>query len=672
MEIKNVLLERQHLLPIAIRTLSVLVPMTVIIVGFTLFFYHTQRENELRIHHMNEKSHVDLAIKVIGDNFDAIISDLLILAEHRPLQQYLQSDNAKCLKHLEDAFFLFSRRKRIYDQIRYIDNQGVEIVRINYNNGHPAVVPQDRLQNKYKRYYFMDTYVLQRNQVFVSPFDLNIENGEIEHPFKPMIRFGTPVFDQNNQKRGVVILNYLGDHLLQKVEDLASGFNCEYAILDSKSYFIKSFQRDREWGFMFDGGKDWTLDRQYPELGDAIKERFEGQVQNEHGLFTYKRIFPIKQSDVISGSDGGPLESTEIAHLGEAYYWVILTRLSNEQIYHKTDLLLKRSLILNTGVIFFLAIGLWFVSAIKYREMYEQMTHCSIVNVELQKTNQKVVQLHKEILSYNEKLEKKNSVLQQEIVERKKAEERLQEFSEKLEDIVKQRSRELEKAQEQLVRKEKLATLGQLAGGVGHELRNPLTVINNALYVLKMTIPDTNEMGKEYVDIIESEIKNAEKIVADLLDFARIKTVEKTRIDVASLIDDVLKKAPPPENIHVSVDMDHPGLEIFGDSQKITQVLLNLVTNAYQAMPKGGDLVLSGERIDGKIRLEVRDTGAGIPEENVDKIFEPLFTTKAKGIGLGLSVSRNLIEANGGALTVQSTIGRGSSFVISLPASASE
>jgi C4-dicarboxylate-specific signal transduction histidine kinase len=260
-----------------------------------------------------------------------------------------------------------------------------------------------------------------------------------------------------------------------------------------------------------------------------------------------------------------------------------------------------------------------------------------------------------------------NEELQKEITERKQAEEALKEYSERLEEMVEERTQELRDTQEQLVRRERLAVLGQLAGSVSHELRNPLGVISNAVYFLQLTIPDADETTKEYLEIISEEVRNSTKIVSDLLDFSRTRLPDREEVAVSELVAQVLEKRPPPEEVEVITDIAPNFPLVFVDSRQIGQVLANLVVNAYQAMPEGGNLAISAQAEEGQVSLSIADTGCGIPPENMAKLFEPLFTTRARGIGLGLAVSRSLVEANEGSIEVESEMGKGSTFTVRLP-----
>lgn len=267
-----------------------------------------------------------------------------------------------------------------------------------------------------------------------------------------------------------------------------------------------------------------------------------------------------------------------------------------------------------------------------------------------------------------------------EIAERKQAEEQLSNYAEHLAQEVSERTSELRDAQEQLVRQERLALMGQLAGSIGHELRNPLGVILNAVYFLKMVAQkDASDKVKEYLTIIENEARASDKIVTDLLDFTRLKSIDREAVSVSDLIGETLERFPVPPSVEVVLEIPLDLPRVFVDSQHMIQILRNLTVNASQAMlskiiaglttgvSTTGRLTLSANVHDEMVRLNIQDTGVGIPPENLPKLFEPLFTTKIKGIGLGLAVSKKLIEANGGRIEVKSEAGVGSIFTIWMP-----
>lgn len=259
--------------------------------------------------------------------------------------------------------------------------------------------------------------------------------------------------------------------------------------------------------------------------------------------------------------------------------------------------------------------------------------------------------------------------------------QQVDESTHKLENRVQERTRELEmalnelhEAQESLIRREKLAMLGQLAGGVGHELRNPLGVMTNAIYYLLMVLKEAPADVKEYLGIIRTQIALSEKIIGDLLDFARVKQPQLETLPVEKILREQLERVGDLNGVKLVEDIATGLPAVRVDRVQIGQVVLNLVTNALQAMEgKGGTLKVRAMRgSNGFVRLEVSDTGVGMTPTQLDKIFEPLFTTKARGIGLGLAVSRSLMHANGGEISAVSEEGKGSTLSIDLPAEKGE
>jgi signal transduction histidine kinase len=228
---------------------------------------------------------------------------------------------------------------------------------------------------------------------------------------------------------------------------------------------------------------------------------------------------------------------------------------------------------------------------------------------------------------------------------------------------------DLRRIEEELVRTEKLALLGQVAGTVGHELRNPLGVMNNAVYFLQTVLADTDETTKEYLGIIKDEIADAERIVSDLLDAVRTKPPHPEMVAVSELIQQTLRKChvPPSVTIRLGIPETLPVIRV--DPAHMRQILWNLITNGVEAMPDGGELkIRADEDQEAKtVTVSIKDSGSGIAPEHLPRLFQPMFTTKARRIGLGLVVVKNLTQVNGGSVEVESAQGKGSTFSVTLP-----
>ena len=239
------------------------------------------------------------------------------------------------------------------------------------------------------------------------------------------------------------------------------------------------------------------------------------------------------------------------------------------------------------------------------------------------------------------------------------AQVKLEEYAKNLEKLVEERTRQLQD-------KERLATIGQIAGMVGHDIRNPLQAIVNELYFAKQAmtqVPENKQGTLESISIIQGQVDYISKIVTDLQDYSRTLKPEIKEVDLPELIASSFSIIKVPENIVLTVNIeDH--LRIRTDPTFIRRTLTNLANNAIQAMPEGGKLTVTASQKENQTTITVEDTGKGIPEEIKPKLFTPLFTTKSKGQGFGLAVTKRLIEALGGTISFESEAGKGTIFFI--------
>ncbi|MFX1598726.1 MAG: nitrogen regulation protein NR(II), partial [Promethearchaeota archaeon] len=206
-----------------------------------------------------------------------------------------------------------------------------------------------------------------------------------------------------------------------------------------------------------------------------------------------------------------------------------------------------------------------------------------------------------------------------------------------------------------------------LATMVGHDLRNPLSAIQNASYYLKMKLAASGDKKVEKMfGIIDNEINYSNNIVKDLLDFSRVKKPDLKKLNLISLIQDTLAQLEFPENVTLTTKFSEvPVIE--ADLHQLRRVFQNIALNGAQAMPDGGELTISTKKDGDLVEVSFTDTGDGIPEENMERLFTPLFTTKAQGVGLGLAICKNIVEAHNGRIELKSKVGKGSTFTVKLP-----
>ena len=241
----------------------------------------------------------------------------------------------------------------------------------------------------------------------------------------------------------------------------------------------------------------------------------------------------------------------------------------------------------------------------------------------------------------------------------------LQEYANRMEELANERARQLSQA-------ERLITIGQTAGMVGHDIRNPLQAIVSELYLAKdevqsMPSGDVKKNLQESIASIEENLFYIDKIVADLQDYTKPLRPTKEKVEIEKVIEETLLIVSIPNNLEVSISIADGFPRFTGDFSMLKRVFINLIQNAVQAMPNGGRLRITAHCKDNHAVINVEDTGEGIPEEAKTKLFTPLFTTKSKGQGFGLAVVKRLVEVQGGKISFESNLGKGTIFTVQLP-----
>lgn len=254
------------------------------------------------------------------------------------------------------------------------------------------------------------------------------------------------------------------------------------------------------------------------------------------------------------------------------------------------------------------------------------------------------------------------------LTERLHLEEQMRSFNEQLARLVQQRTRQLEISREKLVKAERLAAIGELAAQVGHDLRNPLTSINTAIYLLdSMLDENVNKEVRLAIDTMKKSIDHANRIIEELLEYSR-GTLAETKVErLKPLIQSAIDRLRVPKNVEIYMDVPND-LIADVDASKIQRVFENLIKNSIDALPKGGKISIIGSSDDVRVWVEVVDNGMGIKKKDLANMFKPLFTTKPKGMGLGLPICKRIIEAHGGSISIESKYGEGTKVRVELPA----
>gem|GEM_PF-3442897 len=259
---------------------------------FVLTLSYLVYRNEVQSIYADMESHREELVEMraeLGKAVDLIARDLLYLSNKNSFRAFISQPQGHSSSHnIESDWRVFISHKKIFDQLRWIDETGRERIRINFNDGYPDIVTNSALQDKSGRYYFRDSNTLPQGSVYLSAFDLNMEHGAIDVPIKPVLRLATPVFDYQGNRRGVVVLNYLGKHLLQQLHRVHGS---QLWLLNSSGYWMVGPSADMEWGFMI-GQSEHSMTHHYPVAWERISAEASGVFEDASGYWVYETIAP--------------------------------------------------------------------------------------------------------------------------------------------------------------------------------------------------------------------------------------------------------------------------------------------------------------------------------------------------------------------------------------------
>ncbi len=313
-----------------LQCLVLFVLFTLLLSGLYYGRQHVVVDTENVLIQNRERHRLALIRQIARSHIDGLISDALLLSRGEILFRYLNSRKPRVDRvYVEKEFVTMARERAVYDQIRYLDSDGKERIRVNYNNGDPAIVPKHLLQDKSSRYYFRDSFNLSFGEVYVSPLDLNRENGQIELPYKPMIRIGTTVVDGYGKRKGVLLLNYFGERILSEIKLFLSGSAGEAMMFNSEGYWLLGARKDDLWGFMF--GKDTTMKRRHPFLWKEIHKGQGGTVRHNQDTYLYVTI------PLTYGGELGPSQRN---------FWKLVIRLTPKNLFSADRVVLSHFLII--------------------------------------------------------------------------------------------------------------------------------------------------------------------------------------------------------------------------------------------------------------------------------------------------------------------------------------
>ncbi len=333
-----------------------------------VLFAQIERNNDIKL--VSKESEIQLKAQrdLLLEHFRDIESDLSFLPQLNEMLRYREIKSEKERIQVGNEFLEFSKSKDQYDQIRFLDEHGNEIVRVNRNDGKPELIAFEKLQNKGDRYYFLETMALDQGEFYISPFDLNIEKNKIEQPIKPMIRFATPVFDTSGKKKGIVILNYLGVQIIDNLKLATEKNPGVFSLINNQGFWLYNDDKEREWGFMYPEKNNTNYSSFFPESWEQMTGRSYFQSNEDNYIKTSIQVKPYLQSD--KGSENS---------------WFLMNTIPYDQIGVRWSQILYRNrflgiviLVLDFIVAFILARSnvekLTLSSKIKQMALYDNLT----------------------------------------------------------------------------------------------------------------------------------------------------------------------------------------------------------------------------------------------------------------------------------------------------------
>jgi diguanylate cyclase (GGDEF)-like protein len=340
------------------KFLLLFLPTAIITIASALYIYQSEVNADLLRTRYAEAASVQVGIEGLEQILQSSVEDLAYLSSQNEFIQFISEHKNLNTKVAESHWLTFSKTHQRYHQIRWLDVEGIERIRINYNLGNPTAVSKEQLQNKSHRYYFKKAIKSNQGEFYVSPFDLNIEREKIEQPVNPVIRIATPVFDRQGNRQGIVIINYFGNSLLTKFIHYMGNDHVNTWLINKEGYWLKGPSPELEWGFMYQR-PEANVAHHYPLLWQHINAKEKGQFEDDYGLWTFSTIYP--EFDAQKNGTN-TIVTNGRGQQSKAYFWKAITLSPKENYLLSTKNTSINILIILSILLVFLLIGCWLLS----------------------------------------------------------------------------------------------------------------------------------------------------------------------------------------------------------------------------------------------------------------------------------------------------------------------
>lgn len=669
---------------------------------------------------------LDLSEFYLKKELHDLTGDLALLSSSSVLRAYLDRPSFVARRNLEIRFSDFVNLRHHYDQIRLLAPDGMEVIRVNALPGKAVIVGDEELQDKSQRYYFQQAIALPPGVFYASPLDLNVENGEIELPYKPMIRVAMKLIDSRDQVAGVLVLNYLAENLLQGLEDIFPASQGQTQLINGDGFYLKGSTQEKEWGFMLPTRQEFSLAKEEPELWARIAALSRGYLFSEQGLSAFLSVNPAQFLFNPRIEEAKP-QSVE-------QRWTLLERLPPGTM---SGLMAShvRSLGVSGAIMAALSLlgAFLYVRAARLRDQFNRQSgqlvaaldECPLglaiaeKNGTIDYVNQGLISLtgksSAELLGKgifelggailpNDEASSIRAAIDNELfwtgrfsatgTDQASLEKELilSPLSRNKKDagrmilILRDVTREVE-LEFQLRQAQKMETIGTMVGGIAHNFNNNLAIIlgNLELAQLKM---QRNTVGMEHLRNAFIAAQRASDLVRKIMSYSRKEPPRFIPVQFSKCLAETLQllrsTLPSSVKIDTHIELKDQKIYVNADANQLQEAIVNICTNAVYAMGEKGTLTISFERVELQqeqipdrfnatpghfVRLGIEDTGCGMSAETIEKIFDPFFTTKgaADGTGIGLSTVLGTVKKHNGFIQVKSRLGHGTRFELFFP-----
>ena len=323
------------------------------------FLFFTEKETRLEQLASERRADIEYQKKLILDIYETAIADLKFLANQNELKSLIASGDHRVRTQIEEEYLNFIRFKTLYDQVCFVDENGQEIVQVERQPEKPFLVPLRQLENRKELVCFQKTMALTQGGVYISSMNLVFKNGKVEVPLRPVIYFAMPVFDEQSNKKGMVVINYRADRLIDSLRESGTISNGDTYLMDADGYWLCALNPENEWGSVLEERKDCNFAKQFPGEWKKISQAEFSQFTNMNGMFTAKAFFPALE--VFKKTEGG-LPAGPHDRSTYVYHWILLSHVPFKVLHNINSFLFKEFLWVGASLFFSSLIPIWLIA----------------------------------------------------------------------------------------------------------------------------------------------------------------------------------------------------------------------------------------------------------------------------------------------------------------------